>query len=149
TVGNVIEKTLFVTRLKTPSNEIITIPNANILSSHTTNYSESARDYGLIIHSDISVGYDVPWQKAHELLIKAAKRTQDIITDREPFVLDLGLEDYCNVYQINVYIADADKMASIITKLHSHIQDVFTEEGIDLETPQLINQKQGFMGEKK
>lgn len=149
TVGNVVEKTLFVTRLKTPSNEIITIPNSNILSSHTTNYSASAREYGLIIHSNVSIGYDVPWQKAHELLIKAAKRTKDIIADKEPFILDFGLEDYYNIYQINIYITEADKMVIILTELHSHIQDVFAEEGINLESPQLVTHKQAFSEKKK
>lgn len=42
TTGNVIEKTPFVTRLKTPKNEIVTIPNSFIMSSHTVNYSASA-----------------------------------------------------------------------------------------------------------
>lgn len=42
TTGNVIEKTPFVTRLKTPKNELVTIPNSFIMSSHTTNYSSSA-----------------------------------------------------------------------------------------------------------
>ncbi|MDR1672899.1 MAG: mechanosensitive ion channel family protein [Bacteroidales bacterium] len=139
TVGNVIEKTPFVTRIKTTKNEIITIPNSFILSSHTTNYSASARDYGLIIHTSIAVGYEVPWQKAHECLIKAAKRTDGTLKDREPFVLDLGLEDYYNSYQINIYIEDADQMPKILTELHSHIQDVFTEAGIDLESPLLTS----------
>ncbi|MDR1865059.1 MAG: mechanosensitive ion channel family protein [Bacteroidales bacterium] len=139
TTGNVIEKTPFVTRIKTTKNEIITIPNSFILSSRTTNYSASARDYGLIIHSSVSIGYEVPWRKAHECLIRAAKNTKDTLKDREPFVLDLGLEDYYNSYQINVYISDADKMHRILTELHSNIQDVLFEEGIDLESPLLMS----------
>lgn len=63
TTGNVIEKTPLVTRIKTPKNELVTIPNAFIMSSHTVNYSASARTYGLIIHVEVSIGYDVPWRK--------------------------------------------------------------------------------------
>ena len=69
TTGNVIEKTPFVTRLRTPKNEVVTIPNSFIMSSHTTNYSVSARQYGLIIHSTVTIGYDVPWRQVHQLLI--------------------------------------------------------------------------------
>ena len=71
TTGNVIEKTPLVTRIKTPKNELVTIPNAFIMSSHTVNYSASARTYGLIIHVEVSIGYDVPWRKVHALLLKA------------------------------------------------------------------------------
>ena len=138
TIGNVIEKSPFVTRIKTPKNEIITIPNSQIMSSQTTNYSASARDYGLILHSNISIGYSVPWQKAHECLIRAAKETEGVLQDREPFVLDLGLEDYYNSYQINVYISDADMTPKILTRLHSKIQDIFLEEGIEIESPMLV-----------
>ncbi|MDE5796907.1 MAG: mechanosensitive ion channel family protein, partial [Muribaculaceae bacterium] len=38
TTGNVMEKTPFVTRLRTPKNEVVTIPNSFIMSSHTVNY---------------------------------------------------------------------------------------------------------------
>jgi small-conductance mechanosensitive channel len=141
TVGNVIEKSPFVTRIKTTKNEIVTIPNSQIMTAQTTNYSASAKDYGLIIHSNISIGYEIPWQKAHECLIRAGKGIEDVLTDREPFVLDLGLEDYYNIYQINVYISDADKMQKILTDLHSKIQDIFLEEGIEIESPVLISSR--------
>ena len=139
TIGNVIEKTPFVTRIRTPKNEIITIPNSFVMSSHTTNYTTSARDFGLIIHTDIAFGYEVTWQKAHECLIKAAKRTTGIMKGKEPFVLDLGLEDNYNSYQINVYLSDADKMTNVMTELHSNIQDICIEEGIDMKSPLLVS----------
>jgi small-conductance mechanosensitive channel len=140
-IGDVIEKTPFVTRLKTPRNEIITMPNSSILSSQVTNLTLSASDYGLIVHANVAVGYEVPWQVAHELLIKAAKATENTIKEREPFVFDLGLEDYYNTYQINVYIDDANKMLKVITDLNSNIQNMFLAEGIDLESPILISER--------
>jgi small-conductance mechanosensitive channel len=141
TTGNVIEKSLFVTRIKTPKNEVVTIPNSFILSSQTTNFSVSAKNYGLIVHSDVSIGYEVPWQKAHECLLKAAKATNGTIKEKAPFVLDLGLENYYNLYQINVYISDANKIPVVITELNSRIQDIFLEEGIDIESPILISER--------
>jgi small-conductance mechanosensitive channel len=141
TEGTVIEKTSFVTRIKTIKNEIVTIPNSFVLSSPTVNYSASALDYGLIIHTKVAIGYEVPWQKAHECLIKAARKTKGVLPDREPFVLDLGLEDYYNHYEINAYILDADHIPLIITELNSNILTVLTEEGIELESPLLMSQR--------
>lgn len=62
TTGDIIEKTPLVTRVKTPKNEIVTIPNSFVMSSLTTNYTSSAQQYGLIIHSDVTFGYEVPWE---------------------------------------------------------------------------------------
>ncbi len=94
TTGNVIEKTPFVTRLRTPKNEVVTIPNSFIMSSHTTNYSASARQYGLIIHSTVTIGYDVPWRQVHQLLINAARQTTGVVPEPKPFVLETELSDY-------------------------------------------------------
>jgi len=70
TTGNVIEKTSLVTRIRTPKNEVVTIPNSFMMSSHPTNYNESARQYGLIIHTNVTFGYEVNWRQVHELLIQ-------------------------------------------------------------------------------
>lgn len=94
TTGNVIEKTPFVTRIRTPKNEVVTIPNSFIMSSHTVNYSASARQFGLIIHSTVSIGYDVPWRQVHQLLVNAARSTPGVMSHPKPFVLETELQDY-------------------------------------------------------
>lgn len=135
TEGNVIEKTPFVTRLRTPKNEIVTIPNSSIMSSHTVNYSASAQEYGLIIHTDVTFGYEIPWRQVHELLIEAAKNTKGVMSHPKPFVLETQLHDYYTVYQINAYIKDADKLAQIYSDLMQNIQDKSNEAGIELLSP--------------
>lgn len=78
TTGNVIEMTPLATRIRTPKNEVITIPNSFIMSSHTVNFSQSAREFGLIIHSEVAIGYDAPWRQVHQLLIDAALNTPGV-----------------------------------------------------------------------
>lgn len=143
TTGNVIEKTPLVTRIKTPKNELVTIPNAFIMSSHTVNYSASARTYGLIIHAEVSIGYDVPWRKVHALLLKAAKTTSGVMADPEPFVLETELQDWYPVYQINAYIKEADQLTQIYSNLYQSIQDVFTEADIEIMSPHYMAVRDG------
>jgi small-conductance mechanosensitive channel len=138
TTGNVIEKTPLVTRIRTPKNEVVTIPNSFIMSSHTVNFSQSARDYGLIIHSEVSVGYDIPWRKTHQLLVEAALNTPGVVDDPRPFVLETSLQDYYPVYQVNAYIKDANQLAQVYSDLHQNIQDRFNEEGIEIMSPHYI-----------
>jgi small-conductance mechanosensitive channel len=143
TTGNVIEKTPLVTRIRIPKNEVVTIPNSFVMSSHTVNFSQSAREYGLIIHSEVSIGYDVPWRKVNKLLIEAALNTPGVVDDPRPFILSTSLNDWYPVYQVNAYIKDADKLAQIYSDLHQSIQDRFNEEGIEIMSPHYMAVRDG------
>ncbi|MEO5977544.1 MAG: mechanosensitive ion channel domain-containing protein [Chryseolinea sp.] len=135
--GDVIEKSLLVTRIRTIKNEYITIPNASILSGHTINYTTSALDVGLILHTSVTIGYDVPWKQIHSLLVAAATSTEGIVTDenRQPFVLQTSLDDFYVAYQINAFTMEPSRMAVIYSRLHQNIQDKFNEAGVEIMSP--------------
>jgi small-conductance mechanosensitive channel len=133
--GDVIEKTLLVTRVRTIKNEIITIPNSSVLTVTTTNYSVEAQERGLIVHTTITIGYDVSWKIMHESLLEAASRTDMLLAQPKPFVLQTSLDDFYVSYQINAYTREASKQALIYSSLHQHIQDVCNERGIEILSP--------------
>lgn len=143
TTGNVVEKTPLVTRIRTPKNEVVTIPNSFVMSSHTVNFSQSAREYGLILHSEVSIGYDVPWRTVNRLLIEAALNTPGVVDDPRPFVLSTSLSDWYPVYQVNAYIKDADRLSQIYSDLHQNIQDRFNEEGVEIMSPHYMAVRDG------
>ncbi|MDD3036853.1 mechanosensitive ion channel family protein [Bacteroides sp.] len=143
TTGDIIEKTPLVTRIRTPKNEVVTVPNSFIMSSHTVNYTTSAREYGLIIHSEVTIGYDAPWRQVHQLLIEAALNTPGVVDDPRPFVLETSLSDWYPVYQVNAYIKEADKMAQIYSDLHQNIQDRFNEAGVEIMSPHYMAVRDG------
>lgn len=134
-VGDVIEKSLLVTRVRTTKNEIISIPNSTVMNSHTINYSSDAPDKGLIIHTTVTIGYDVPWRDMHQALIDAALKTQLILQEPKPFVLQTSLDDFYVSYQINAYVREPGKQAIIYSDLHQNIQDVCNERGIEILSP--------------
>ena len=142
TVGDIIEKTPLVTRVKTPKNEIVTVPNSFVMSSLTTNYSSSAQEYGLIIHTDVTFGYEVPWQQVHQLMIQAALATSYIEAEPRPFVLQTKLDDWYVVYQINAYTRHPEKMSIIYSQLHQQILDIFHEAGIEVMSPHFMGVRQ-------
>ncbi len=133
--GDVIEKTLLVTRVRTIKNEDITIPNAGILSGHTVNYSSPGKDNGVIIHSTVSIGYGVPWRKVHETLVRAALSTPNIRTDKQPFVLQKSLDDFYVTYEINAYTDEPQLMMQTYSDLHQNIQDLFAAASIEIMSP--------------
>jgi small-conductance mechanosensitive channel len=134
-VGDVIEKSLLVTRIRTIKNEIISIPNSTVMNSHTVNYSSDAPEKGLIIHTTVTIGYDVPWRDMHQILIDAAIKTELVLSEPKPFVLQTSLDDFYVSYQINAYVREANKQAKIYSDLHQNIQDTCNERGVEILSP--------------
>lgn len=134
-IGDIIEKTLLVTRIRTIKNVDIIIPNSSLLNGSITNYSTGVGATGLILHSTITIGYDVPWRIVHELLIKAAYATPDILVDPKPFVFQTSLDDFYVSYQINAYTQKPNSMARIYSDLHKNIQDSFNDANVEIMSP--------------
>ena len=135
--GLVLEKSMLVTRIRTIKNEDITIPNATVLSGHTINYTTSAKELGLILHTTVTIGYDVPWPKVHELLISSANEADGILKDegKKPFVLQTSLDDFYVAYQLNAYTDQPERMAQIYSNVHQQIQDKFAAAGVEIMSP--------------
>jgi small-conductance mechanosensitive channel len=134
TTGTIIEKTALVTRVRTAKNEIITIPNSSVMNTKTVNYTFSANQYGLILFSTVTIGYEVPWRQVHELLLKVAYKTENLNRKQKPFIMQTALNDFYVEYQLNVYTKDANKMNDIYSDLRKNIQDVFNEAGIEIRS---------------
>jgi len=143
--GDIIEETLLVTRIRTIKNEIISIPNSNVMSSHTINYSSDSIDNGLILHTTVTIGYDVPWKNMHQALIDAALRTEHLLQVPKPFVLQTSLDDFFVSYQINAYTREPNKQAEIYSNLHQNIQDCCNEAGIEILSPHYRSARDGNM----
>ena len=145
--GDVIEKTTLVTRIRSIKNEDITVPNSTVLSSNTVNYSGNTKpeDNGLILHTTVTIGYNVPWKEMHKALIDAALRTEMILHDPKPFVLQTSLDDFYVSYQINAYTKEANKQSSIYSQLHQNIQDSCNKVGIEIMSPHYSQLRDGNM----
>jgi small-conductance mechanosensitive channel len=143
--GTVIEKTSLVTRVRTPKQEDITIPNATVLSSSSINYSAntSKNGNGLLIHTTVTIGYDTPWNLIHKALIEAALRNDLLEKIPAPFVLQTSLDDFYVSYEINAYTKQPNQQPLIYSKLHQNIQDCFNEAGIEIMSPHYNSLRDG------
>jgi len=134
-IGDIIETRLQVTHLRSFKNEELVIPNSLILSSQVLNYSSLARTEGLILHTEVGIGYETPWRQVEALLIAAAERTPGLAREPRPFVLEKALGDFAVVYELNVYCRDAHATLQLYAALHRNILDLFNEFGVQIMTP--------------
>ncbi len=141
--GDVTETTLLVTRIRTIKNVAITIPNSSVLSSQVHNFTAALGQGGLRLHTSVTIGYDAPWRKVHELLIVAARRTKGVLAEPPPFVLQRELNDFFVTYEVNAYVGDATRMVGTLSDLHEAIQDSFNEGGVEIMSPHYTSVRDG------
>jgi len=134
-VGKVEDVKLMVTRVRTPKNEMVVLPNSHILSTEVVNYSQLARGDGVVLHSTVGIGYDTPWRQVEAMLLEAVSRTDGLKSTPPPFVLQTSLGDFAVNYQVNAYCTDASRMPALYSALHANIQDVFNEHGVQIMSP--------------
>jgi len=143
TMGEVIEKTLLVTRILTPKAEIITIPNATVMGGSVKNYSTEAKKAGVIFYTTASIGFNAPWRTVHQLLISAAQATDHVLRDPAPFVLQRSLDDFYVTYELNAYTDTPREVLNIYSDLHRNIQDRFNEAGVEICSPHFSSLRDG------
>jgi small-conductance mechanosensitive channel len=133
--GDVTERRLMVTHLRTIKNEEIVVPNSTIINSNIINYSTLAGSSGLILHTTVGIGYETPWRQVEAMLRLAADRTPGLLKDPAPFVLHKSLGDFAVTYELNAYCDDPQRMAQLYTAMHQNVLDVFNEHGVQIMTP--------------
>ena len=131
-MGDVIEMRLQVTHLRSTKNEEIVIPNSQILGGEVVNFSSLARVNGLILHTEVGIGYESPWRQVEAMLHEAARRTPGLTA---PFVLLKRLGDFAITYELNATCEDVKAMFPLYAALHRNILDVFNEYGVQIMTP--------------
>ncbi|MEM6502316.1 MAG: mechanosensitive ion channel domain-containing protein [Cyanobacteria bacterium P01_C01_bin.89] len=136
-LGDVEEKLLLVTRLRTFDNVIITIPNAALLSGNIINYSASIREtqQPVSFATQITLGYDVPWREVNQVLGKAAIATNYVISNPAPVIFQVGLGDFSVAYEVKVFTNHPNEMERILSDLHQNIQDQCNVAGIEILSP--------------
>ena len=143
TFGEVTVKRLLVTQVRTYKNVAVSIPNSSILTTQVLNYTTLAAERGLVVHTSVTIGYDAPWRKVHELLIAAAVRTEGVLEDPPPFVLQTTLNDFSVAYEINAFVASPIPLPLTYSALHANIQECFNTAGVEIMSPNYFALRDG------
>ncbi len=138
TVGTVVMLGMFSTRIRTPFGEIVSLPNAVIVGTTTKNYSREEETGGVLLTTTVTIGYNAPWRQVHAMLIEAAGRTEGLLKEPPPRVLQRSLSDYYVEYMLGARIAEPNRRIAVLDALHRNIQDVFNEYGVQIMSPHYV-----------
>lgn len=137
TIGDIEEKSLLATRLRTTNNVIVTIPNSSLLSNEVFNFTASRRDTDQPLKIAASVGfdYDLPWQTVYDILQDCALQTTGVLADPPPQVRHRQIDNFELIYQVKLSIDDPTLEDEIYSELYRRICDRCHEMGIEMLTP--------------
>jgi small-conductance mechanosensitive channel len=141
--GDIIDKTTFVTKVRTTKNVEVTIPNTMVMANHIVNYSGQDEEPYLILHTTVTIGFDVDWRLVHELMVNAALEVDGIEADPAPYVLQTSLDDFYVHYELNAHTKAPRLMSATYSELHAKIQDAFHSAGIEIASPHLSAMRDG------
>jgi len=136
-VGVVVDQSLLVTRIQTPLDELVSIPNATVITASVRNYSLPGREIArpVALATCVTIGYDVPWRLVHGLLLEAVAHTPGLAATPAAKVLQTSLNDYHITYELNAAVADPLAYRETLSALLGAIQDSFARAGVEIMSP--------------
>lgn len=135
--GTVVEMGAFTTRIRTGKGDEVTLPNALVMNTVTSNFSRAVKGQGYIVDTVVTIGYDTPWRQVESLLLEAARRTPGVLADPQPRVLQQALSDFYVEYRLVCQAVPETPRAraEVLNALHANVLDAFNEQGVQIMSP--------------
>ncbi|KAF0813243.1 Miniconductance mechanosensitive channel MscM [Andreprevotia sp. IGB-42] len=140
TVGVVTELNTLSIKLTNLRKEEITLPNAVVVGNTIRNYTRQAGPGGAMLSTTVTIGYDTPWRQVHAMLVNAALKTDGLVKEPQPYVLQRALSDFYVEYELFAQIPNPLERAPVLSELHAHIQDEFNDAGVQIMSPHFEDQ---------
>src|SRR5262249_17389863 len=136
--GAVVNVGVFSTKIRTYTDEEVSIPNTVVLATTTRNFSRPAAAQASVLEASVSIGYGTPWRQVHALLLEAAARTPELEREPSPEVLQTSLSDFYIQYSLRVRLRNQLRRPAVLSALNANIQDTFNEHGVQIMSPHYV-----------
>lgn len=131
--GTVMEIGMFYTKLTTPDNKLVQLPNSTIVSANITNFSvQSTRRVEL----RVSASYDAPTERVIALLAKMAADHPLVLDDPNQMIHVDDYGDSAITYVMRIWCANSDYW-TVYYDLMDGFKPAFDKAGIEMTYPHM------------
>ena len=130
--GTVKEVGIAYTKLTTPDNKVVSIPNSAVVAAQIVNYTVSGTRR---VEVKISAAYSAPVEQVEQALREAAA-VEGVMDEPAPFVSVTDFGDSAIQYVIRVWTKTDDYWTVHFAITH-RIKELFDEKGIEMTYPHL------------
>ena len=130
--GTVQEINMTYTKLNTPDNKVISIPNSAVVAAEIVNYSaEPTRRVSV----DVSVGQEVAPQKVIDALVLAGT-VDNALLEPAPVAVVSGYADGAINYSLRVWVKTEDYW-DVFFLVNQRVKQIFDEQAIGFARPHM------------
>ncbi len=130
--GTVQEVGIAYTRLTTPDNKLVSIPNSAVVSAEIVNYTVTGTRR---VDVNITASYDADPDVVVNALLEAAQDDR-VLADPAPSATLTSYGDSAISYAVRVWVK-TDDFWDVYHKINRRIIDIFREKGIEMTYPHL------------
>ena len=130
--GTVQEINMTYTKLTTPDNKVISIPNSAVVAAQIVNYSAEATRR---VDVAVSASYDVPTQKVIDALALAGT-VDNVLLHPAPQAVITGYGESAIHYSLRVWVKTADYW-DVYFLVNQRVKQIFDEQGVIMTYPHL------------
>lgn len=129
--GTVQEIGVFYTKIMTPDNKLIQLPNSMVVSASITNYTHEPLRRVIL---NVTASYDTPVERVKQSLLDSVARTANTLDDPEPLARVSGYKDSCIEYVVRVW-CKTENYWSVYYDLLEEIKAGFDHDGVEMNYP--------------
>jgi len=131
-MGSVDAIEIFVTKLKTPDNKVIIIPNGPLSTGSLTNFSVMPTRR---VDWTFGIGYGDDTDTAYKVLRELIDADERILKDPEPFVAVSALADSSVNFVVRAWVNAGDYWP-VFFKMNEEVYKTFGKRGLNIPFPQ-------------
>ncbi|EGE09676.1 mechanosensitive ion channel family protein [Moraxella catarrhalis] len=143
-LGTVLDISLVNTRIRTAHNHEIIIPNGDIMTSASINYSSLPNRR---VDVEVGIGYNADIREARKVMIGLAEAHPNVLDDPKPTVIVTALADSSVDLVLRVWTNNDDWFMTQADLLEQ-VKYAFDEAGIDIPFPNRTVQIEGLQMDK-
>jgi small conductance mechanosensitive channel len=132
--GKVTEITLRTTRIRTPRNTYVVVPNKRVIDEVLENYSKHGE---LRVDAVVGIAYKEDIQEARKVLLAAVKEVEGVLDDPATDVVVDELGGSSVNLKVRVWIAEAERNRATYFRLLEASKLALDEAGIKIPFPHL------------
>ena len=130
--GTVEEINMTYTKLATPDNKLVSIPNSAVVAAQIVNYSAAGTRR---VDVAVSASYDVPTQKVIDALVLAGTM-DNVLLDPAPFAAVDTYGESAIRYTLRVWVKTEDYW-DVYFAVNQRVKNIFDEQGVKMTYPHL------------
>jgi len=133
-LGKVTRIKIRATTVRDLDNKELVVPNKEFVTGRFVNWTLT--DSFVRLRVPVGVAYGSDTQKAKELLVQAARESPLVVESPAPRALFLGFGDSALNLELRVYVEDYQEHAPMLDDVHSRVDRLFRQHGIEISFPQ-------------